>query len=79
MNFPTKAPWKRAEVWLPLLTAGAFLLSLRAGYVFDDARLIVENAYVHAPGFWSRAFTTHFWDVSNAAPRPSCSASIGPS
>jgi len=62
------APWKRAEVWVPLLAACAFLPSLRAGFVYDDLRLIVENAYVQAPDHWARAFSTHFWDISGAPP-----------
>jgi len=62
------APYKRAEVWLPLLAASAFLPSLAGAFVYDDVRLIADNAYVQSPQFWARAFTTDFWDVSSAAP-----------
>lgn len=58
----------RAEMWIPLVVVCAFFPSLKGGFIFDDVHLIVENAYVKAPAFWLRAFGTHFWDVSGAAP-----------
>lgn len=72
MDFRSKvgAPLKRPEVWVPLLAACTFLPSLHAGFVYDDVRLIVENAYIKSADLWARAFSTHFWDISGAPTSP---------
>lgn len=61
---------RRPDVWVPLLVACAFLPSLRAGFVYDDVRLIVENSHVQTPDLWARAFSTHFWDISSTTSSP---------
>lgn len=68
MGWMTSDWAKRGEFWVPLVAVCTFLPSLCGGFVFDDLRLIVDNAYVQSPAFATRAFSTHFWDVSGAAP-----------
>jgi len=64
---PQTSFWRRGA-YIPLLAVLAYLPALAAGFVYDDTRLITENAYVQHAAHFEHAFLTHFWDVSGSGP-----------
>ena len=49
---------------LALLVAVAVGPSLRGGFVWDDAPLIVDNSMVKDPGQIGRILTSSFWETA---------------
>src|SRR5678816_4556000 len=56
----------RQLMLLCLIVVGAavFLPALTGGWIYDDHPLIEENPYIHSFHWFSRWFTTDFWDVN---------------